>query len=151
MEERGRETPEEGAMAEGKSETGVEEKTGIGEAEEEARGYSVGELSDETVVFRESGLLLETVDPPLRVVDAGPKMALVVEDGVTPEEVAGLGLLVVEGMEVEMVRLPSVTSEITVGIDTTRGLDGAVEVPVSRVCELGELGNVASDAAETVE
>lgn len=151
MEERGREILEEGVMVEGKLEIGVEEKIGIGEAEEEVRGYLVGELLDEIVVFREFGLFLEIVDFLLRVVDVGLKMVLVVEDGVILEEVVGLGFLVVEGMEVEMVRFLSVTLEIIVGIDIIRGFDGVVEVLVFRVCELGELGNVDLDVVETVE
>lgn len=151
MEERGREILEEGVMVEGKLEIGVEEKIGIGEAEEEVRGYLVGELLDEIVVFREFGLFLEIVDFLLRVVDVGLKMVLVVEDGVILEEVVGLGFLVVEGMEVEMVRFLSVTLEIIVGIDIIRGFDGVVEVLVFRVCELGELGNVDLDVVEMVE
>ena len=48
-------------------------------------------------------------------------------------------------------RVGVLCSESTVGVDSAVGLDRAAEVPVSGVCELGEVETVDSDGAEVVE
>lgn len=48
-------------------------------------------------------------------------------------------------------RVVVLCSESTEGVDSALGLDGVTEVPVSGVCEPGEVETVDSDGAKTVE
>lgn len=66
VEDRRGEKPEV-VMAEKESGTGLEEKSGVIEAEE-VPGTVVQELSDDTVVFSDSRLIWNIVDPPLKLV-----------------------------------------------------------------------------------
>lgn len=92
-------------MAEEGSGTGLEEKPGIVEAEEEVSRAVVQELSGDTVVFGDSRLIWKIIDPPPKVVAISPEMALVVEEELTADREAGLALSVAEAMEVEIIDL----------------------------------------------